>query len=429
MEFDLVFEGGGVRGVAFLGALEAFAGNGHTVGRVMGTSVGGLTAALLATGHDAKSISDLNFDPVNGRLAIANALKPFPPFTPQTIRESATRKLMRDVDMAQIPNFIEDGTDTMLARFLMGHPAMRPIFAIFEHMGIHEDSALLDWLTLQFNTHAQGEDWASLGLAALYERTGKSLTVIASDATDPAMLVLNHSTAPDLPLKWAVRMTTSVPYLLPPVSWQFEWGLYRQRRLDGHQIVDGGLLSMFPIELFLSDSEDVQAMMGPRTAGDNVIGFLLDQNQLVPGLRAPSSPGASRLDALPGLSFSRLLLATLLNNASSANTDTLKSHIIHLPVMGIDAYGFELKRENLQPVINAAYNITHAFLNGWQQQDPRSLLTTFEKKYVQVIAEKFVVSGDYYKIGDITNSSGIAIGQAAAAVVNNTAIDDKEASP
>jgi NTE family protein len=68
MEFDLVFEGGGVRGVAFIGALEAFSRNGHTVGRVMGTSVGGLTAALLATGHDVQSISDLNFDAENGRL-------------------------------------------------------------------------------------------------------------------------------------------------------------------------------------------------------------------------------------------------------------------------------------------------------------------------------------------------------------------------
>lgn len=428
MEFDLVFEGGGVRGVAFLGALEAFARNGHTVGRVMGTSVGGLTAALLATGHDVKSISDLNFDPVSGRLAIANALKPFPPFTPQTIRESETRKLMREVDMAQVPNFIEDGTDSLLARFLMGHPAMRPIFTIFEHMGLHDDSALLDWLSMQFNTHAKGEDWASLGLAALYEKTGKSLTVIASDVTDPTMLVLNHSTAPDLPLKWAVRMTTCVPYLLPPVSWRSEWGLYRQRRLDGHQIVDGGLLSMFPIELFLSDDEDVQAMMGPRTAGDNVIGLLLDQNLLVPGLRAPSSPTSSRLDALPGLRFSRLLLATLMNNASSANTDTLKSHVIHLPVMGIDAYGFELNRENLQPVINAAYNITHAFLTGWHQRDPRTLLSTFEKKYVQVIAEQFVVSGDYYKIGDITHSSGIAIGREAGATVNTTTVDDSEAA-
>lgn len=424
MKFDLVFEGGGVRGVAFIGALEAFVRSGHTIGRVMGTSVGGLTAALLATGHDVQSINDLSFDPANGRLAITTALTPYPKFTPQIIRESATRKLLRDVDVAQIPNLVEESTDTLLTRFLMGRTAMQPLFAIFEHMGLHDDSALLNWLATQFNAHARGENWASLGLADLYEATGQSLTVIASDITDPSMLVLNHSTAPNLPLLWAVRMTIGVPYLLPPVPWRSEWGLYRQRRLDGHLIVDGGVLSQFPIELFLSTNEDVQTMMGPRTAGDNVIGLLLDENQLVPGYGALPSSNATRLDIVPGLKFSRLLLETLFSNASSANADTLKSHIIHLPVMGVDPYGFKMNRENLQPVINAAYNVTHAFLNKWHQKDPRAMLTTFEEKYIQVIAEKFIVSGDYFKIGDITNSSGIAIGNGAGAAVNATTIGD-----
>ena len=71
MLFDLVFEGGGVRGIAFLGALEALADNGHTFDRLMGTSVGGLTAALLATGHDVRSMRDLIFNPQSGRLAFS----------------------------------------------------------------------------------------------------------------------------------------------------------------------------------------------------------------------------------------------------------------------------------------------------------------------------------------------------------------------
>jgi predicted acylesterase/phospholipase RssA len=425
MKFDLVFEGGGVRGVAFIGALEAFARNGHTIGRVMGTSVGGLTAALLATGHDVQSIKDIHIDPATGRLAIAAVLTPYPRFTSQIIRESATRKLLRDTDVAQIPNLIEESTDTMLARFLMSHKALHPLFSILEQMSLYDDHALLDWLVAQFNAHAHGEDWASLGLAALYERTGKSVTVIASDITDPTMLVLNHSTAPHLPLKWAVRMTIGVPYLLPPVPWQSEWGLYRQRRLEGHLIVDGGVLSQFPIELFLSPNEDVQAMMGPRVAGDNVIGLMLDENQIVPGYLDPVSPNKAQLDAVPGLRFSRLLINTLLNNASSANAETLKSHVIHLPVRGVHVYDFAMNRQDFQPVINAAYNITHTFLNGWRQQDPRALLTTFEKKYIQVIAEKFVVSGDYYKIGDVMNSSGIAIGQGASATVNAAGGDEE----
>jgi NTE family protein len=285
-------------------------------------------------------------------------------------------------------------------------------------MGLFEDSALLGWLASQFNAHAGDQEWASMGLAELYQITGRSLTVIASDITDPTMLVLNHSTAPHLPLKWDVRMTIGVPYLVPPVPWQPEWGLYRQRRLDGHLIVDGGLLSQFPIELFLSDDEDVQAMMGPRTAEDNILGLLLDESRTVPGYHPPTLPEKGRLDVVPGLRLTRLLLDTLLTNARTTNADTLKSHVVQLPVMGVNPFDFEVKRTDLQPVINAAYNVTHSFLTGWQHQDPRAMLTSFERKYIQVIAEKFIVSGDYYRTGDIINSSGIAVGREATSTVD-----------
>ena len=53
MQFDLVFEGGGIRGIVFVGALREFARRGHTPGRIMGTSAGAITATALATGYDA----------------------------------------------------------------------------------------------------------------------------------------------------------------------------------------------------------------------------------------------------------------------------------------------------------------------------------------------------------------------------------------
>jgi NTE family protein len=53
MQFDLVFEGGGIRGIVFVGALREFARRGHTPGRIMGTSAGAITATALAVGYDA----------------------------------------------------------------------------------------------------------------------------------------------------------------------------------------------------------------------------------------------------------------------------------------------------------------------------------------------------------------------------------------
>lgn len=419
MLFDLVFEGGGVRGVAFIGALEALIDDGHEFGRVMGASVGGLTAALLAAGHDIQSLRGHIFNFETGRLTVADVITPRAPFTQQEIDASVSRRLLREIDIPFIPNSIEESADTLLARRLMNAKQLRPLFAMLERMSIYSDEQWLDWLGASLNARAGGEDWASMGLAAFYQRTGRSLTVIASDISAAAMLVLNHSTAPDLPLKWAVRMTTSVPYLFTPVAWRSEWGMYRNRRVEGHMIVDGAVLSQFPIELFLSSSREIEEMMGKRDAGDNVIGLLLDETQAVPGVSTAVTPLAQRLGELPGLAFGSMLLRTLMTSSSTSKASPLASHVIRLPVMGIDPYGFEIEREKLIPIINHAYNATKDFLSGWQA-DPRSLLTQFEKQYVHVVAEKFVVSGDYYRIGDIVDSTGIAIGKEAQADVDLT---------
>lgn len=412
MLFDLVFEGGGVRGIAFLGALEALADNGHTFDRLMGTSVGGLTAALLVTGHDVRSMRDLIFNPQSGRLAIADVLEPYPALSREEIGESATRQLLRDVDLPFVPNVIEGGLDELLARALMSQQRLRDLFSVVEFMGARQDTQWLAWLGEQLNKHAGGQEWASMGLADLYRRTGRALTVIASDISASAMLVLNHSTAPDLPLQWAVRMTTSVPLLFTPVIWRPEWGLYRGRRLEGHYIVDGALLSQFPLEYFLSPQEEIQVMMGERKAGNNVLGFLLDEEKPLPGIKARAPILETSLDEVPGVRVSRLLLNTLVQSSRRSTINPLESHVVRLPVMGIDPYAFTATREQLLPAINAAYNVMQDFLHGWEA-DPRRLLTPFEQQYARVVAEKFVVSGDYYNIGSIVESS-VAIGQEAS---------------
>ena len=90
---------------------------------------------------------------------------------------------------------------------------------------------------------------------------------MAADTTDSRMLVLNHRTAPDLPVVYAARMSMSVPLLWQEVIWQPEWGKYNGRDLTGHTIVDGGLLSNFPIELYLSGDAQGDGDHGGQACG------------------------------------------------------------------------------------------------------------------------------------------------------------------
>ena len=48
-------------------------------------------------------------------------------------------------------------------------------------------------------------------------------------------------------------------------------------------MVDGGLLSNFPIGLFLSSDENIDEIMGEGTNSENVIGLLIDETLEVPG--------------------------------------------------------------------------------------------------------------------------------------------------
>ena len=64
MQFDLVFEGGGAKGMVFVGALQAFEEEGHSAGRLLGTSAGAITTALLAAGYSAADLLNVLGEPV-----------------------------------------------------------------------------------------------------------------------------------------------------------------------------------------------------------------------------------------------------------------------------------------------------------------------------------------------------------------------------
>lgn len=59
MKADAVFEGGGMRGIGIVGALNYLESNGYKWVRVAGTSSGALIAALIASGYTAKEIKKI----------------------------------------------------------------------------------------------------------------------------------------------------------------------------------------------------------------------------------------------------------------------------------------------------------------------------------------------------------------------------------
>src|SRR5690242_7339609 len=61
---DLVFKGGGIKGIALVGALAALEEHGFRPGRCVGTSAGAILTSLVAAGYSASELRDifLSFD-------------------------------------------------------------------------------------------------------------------------------------------------------------------------------------------------------------------------------------------------------------------------------------------------------------------------------------------------------------------------------
>src|SRR5262249_61677485 len=68
--FDVVFEAGGAKGIAFVGALEVLMRSGHTIRRLIGCSAGAITATFVAAGYTPNEMLETTQEKRNGKSAL-----------------------------------------------------------------------------------------------------------------------------------------------------------------------------------------------------------------------------------------------------------------------------------------------------------------------------------------------------------------------
>jgi predicted acylesterase/phospholipase RssA len=112
MEYDLVFEDGGTKGLAFVGALKSFGKRGHVPRRVIGTSAGSILAVLVAAGYNsAESLAAIAERLPDGRSRFASFLE-IPTIDENSQVQGSMRNwLIAELDNPDIPNLIEPVLD------------------------------------------------------------------------------------------------------------------------------------------------------------------------------------------------------------------------------------------------------------------------------------------------------------------------------
>ncbi len=344
MQYDLVFEGGGAKGMVFVGALRELERRGHTFGRFLGTSAGAIMATFAAAGlSTAEMLDALKEKDAHGVPIFQQFLGRPRPFTKADIDGSITRQALQAIDLPGVSEKIEAYVDRIVL-YLMTRDEFAHVFSFVERGGWFSADAFVEWATAKLDQAAptgQARNLSHKSFAEFHRATGRELSLVAADITDSRMLVLNHRTAPGVPVVWGMRMSMSLPLVWQEVVWQPEWGDYLGRPLAGHRIVDGGLLSNFPIELFLSSDPHVTAIMGHRTS-QGVLGLLIDESLPVSENEERAAPAPGGLASLPPAARIKGLVDTATQAHDKMVIDAFEQFVCRLPARGYQTTEFDM---------------------------------------------------------------------------------------
>lgn len=364
MTYDLVFEGGGAKGMVFVGACQEFFARGHSFGRLLGTSAGAITAALLAAGYGPQEMLEALVEKgPDGRSVFAGFMGPPAPFSDDELRTSATQRLLDGVEFTFVPDGIQKKLHESLLKGLSGNETFRHVLAFIERGGWFAADRFVSWFSTKLDSGLwkdRKRSFSAMTLAQFFDATAVELSMVASDTTEGQMLVLNHHTAPECPVVWAVRMSMSIPLVWDEVPWQAAWGKYLGRDVAGHEIVDGGLLSNFPIELFISDAPQVTKLMGPMT-GNTILGMLIDE-------KLPVTKGLFvRINIKPGELKTVQRLKRLADTATGAHDkmvmDQYSCLVAHLPAGGYGTTEFDMSDDRRQALVNGGREAMALYLD------------------------------------------------------------------
>ena len=213
---NLVFKGGGVLGIAYVGAIEALEESNvlSTIEKVAGTSAGAITAYLISLKYTSAEI----------------------------------KKIVNATDFKSF----ED--------------SLNPV-RLFTSYGLYKGDKFLSWIKKittdkGLKENATFTDLKNAGFLDLH--------VFATDLNEKQLKRFSFLDTPNTIVVEAVRASMSIPLLFK--AWKFT-----NSKPDNHIYVDGGMIYNFPMTVFDIDGKDNLNTIGfflDNISGDNVINDL-----------------------------------------------------------------------------------------------------------------------------------------------------------
>ena len=286
---DLVLEGGGVKGVGLIGAISVLEEVGYTFRRIAGTSAGAIIGSFLAAGMTAADLREVISNLDYGRFRDRTALRKVP-----VVGEPLALWFQRGL-------YAGDYVRSFVASHLADH-------GVRTFADLREDDPE----------------------SALEPHQRYRLIVHASDVSRSRLLRLPWDyqaafglDADEQPVADAVRASASIPFFFRPVKQRLPTG-------EPSWLVDGGMLSNFPLEVF--DRADGQPERW------ETIGIKLS---------AEGPPGAVLHQASGLVSLTEAMISTLTHWFDQAHLDdpNVVARTIFVDTTGYTATDFSITRE------------------------------------------------------------------------------------
>ena len=203
---NLVFKGGGIRGIAYIGALEVLEEQGILSGiqRVAGTSAGAISAFLVSL-----------------RLPVAEILELFSTLDFRKIPQASTKE--RKLPL-RLPTEEEKLT------------------RIIKSYGLYSSSYFHEWLRSVIADHCDGNPDATF--TDFHKRGFRDLYIVVANLNRRQSEIMSYHDTPNVAVADAVRMSMSIPLYFEAL--RFDGKKFGK----GDYYADGGVFNNYPIKLF-----------------------------------------------------------------------------------------------------------------------------------------------------------------------------------
>lgn len=259
-----IFEGGGAKGLAHVGALRACEDHGIEFCGVAGASAGSIVAALVAAGYTADELFDPE-QPAGHRALLAAPMH---------------RLIKGRIPWAEFKEVADDLLElsrsswpkVSAAWLWLKHRRIRTLLA--EHKGLFDPQSFAAWLDVRLESKLLANNrshFVSRGFGAQrrpaeryrvrFEDLPLPLKIVATDLSGGRVVEFSQASTPNVPVAQAVAASIAIPLFFEPLVIEASGGVF--------SAVDGGVISNFPAWLF--DKERDRAGPGVPTLGFKLI--------------------------------------------------------------------------------------------------------------------------------------------------------------